>query len=744
MRSKFSESKIIAGLIGLLAIEAALLLLHLGIFTFDGMRTTSGEAVAGQIVKSHNQLRRRGINSLVWEKSTNDEVVYFHDSILTLAQSTATLRIQQTEISLSENTLVTIEPQHEREHGEIRLKFVKGNLQARNPYQATRIDGEAWTVDVHQGSEVEFRQVGEGDYELQVKKGEATFKSDNGESTVKSSELLRIDAENAKKMEMDKELVWETAPAERVYAHSDKVEVPLHWKGKAEQLVVQSLGQPEVAMPVPEGKLELPVGQHRLYLREEGRTSPALNVQVWRAPVIHLLRPLPRNRAAVGEKVEFVWMQIPGVQEFRLVTKGGSHPLDVKVKGNVTSATFAEPQDLEWSIYGRDAEGFDIPPLYSNPLFIRENPLAAPKLKSPSLRKPAQSLDGASYWWRLDHWLLPQAYAAESSENVATFAWEPVEGADQYTIEISETADFRQPLVIRTLSKAQFMWRGFAAKVYYWRVAGGTKSGRLGVFSEPAEVDFQAMVDGQEVDGVSLRQVKKEKSSEETSAKAAKSTAELQAKETQITVEKAIVERAVVVPEKPPEFGHFVGWSPRYISAVLNAKEKVKSKLSGGTLAALTVESPIVIDEQRLWKVDLSYAQAKFKPNPPEDYLYQKDLSWQDLRGSALYFKSRWGYGFVMQQSLLVKREGDETIQGVSSFGGGPSVAAMLRGGRWLYNGSFSVLASQSGVGVQSAHSMRWNIYRGFSVGGGVQGELTSTSPMSFVGSAFGLAGFEF
>jgi len=50
-------------------------------------------------------LRRRGTDSLVWEKSAADDVLYYYDSILTLAQSTASLKLfKDSEIRLSENT----------------------------------------------------------------------------------------------------------------------------------------------------------------------------------------------------------------------------------------------------------------------------------------------------------------------------------------------------------------------------------------------------------------------------------------------------------------------------------------------------------------------------------------------------------------------------------------------------------------------------------------------------------------
>jgi len=110
---------------------------------------------------------------------------------------------------------------------------------------------------------------------------------------------------------------------------------------------------------------------------------------------------------------------------------------------------------VRWNVQGRDANGYVIPPLYSYPLYIREAPLAAPRLKVPVLRRPARVQDrGAAHWFSL----LPQAQADEILYQ-AVFSWEPVEGADRYVIEISASPDFRHPLVNTTVNKNEFSWK---------------------------------------------------------------------------------------------------------------------------------------------------------------------------------------------------------------------------------------------------------------------------------------------
>lgn len=89
-----------------------------------------------------------------------------------------------------------------------------------------------------------------------------------------------------------------------------------------------------------------------------------------------------------------------------------------------------------------------------------------------------------------------------------------------------------------------------------------------------------------------------------------------------------------------------------------------------------------------------------------------------------------------------MKRESEESLKKDSSFGAGPALAILLRGKNVLYSGDAAVLATQGGVAVETAHSLRFNLYRGFTLGAGVDAGVTSSS--SVEASAFGLAGFEF
>lgn len=166
-----------------LFIEIVWLLMHLEVIPspWSNRLSENSQSPAGVIVKTEKDLKRRGMNSLVWENAYQEETLFYHDSVLTLSESTATLRLEEnTEIHLAENTLVTIEPLDKNAGSEIRLKFTRGDLRAKNPSGLTKIETDQWTLDLSRGSEVALRQKGDKNFEVEVVKGQLDFQTENG------------------------------------------------------------------------------------------------------------------------------------------------------------------------------------------------------------------------------------------------------------------------------------------------------------------------------------------------------------------------------------------------------------------------------------------------------------------------------------------------------------------------------------------------------------------------------------
>lgn len=708
MANKTSDSRVIGLLVICLTLEIAVLLFHLGILSFTLNKSGEREGRAGRVAAMHNHLRRRGPNSLIWERSQIEEPLDYHDSILTLAQSTARLELMgNSEIVLSENTLVTLEPPDERTHGEIRLRFVKGNFEARNPFQSARITGSAWTVDLRPGSQAEFRQVVDGEVEVRVKGGQALVQTDRGTETVDSNAVLRIGREATVKLNVDRNLAWVDPPPVRVYVQSDRAKVRFRWSGRAEKLVTQTLGAQEEETDIheisgvtgSETSLDLGIGQHRIFLRRSHFTSTALNVEVWRAPFFHLLQPLPRNRLRVGEMNEFMWTRVSGFDRFELTLwNDDSQRVAAKTDANHASVRFSEPGDLRWKVRAFDRDGFATEPSYSYPLFIRHDPMAAPVLKSPRIRRPARTDQSArpSPLRRLWDLLVPRAHADDEIESVdADFEWEPVAGSDRYVIEISRTPDFRDPVVARAVSGTRFRWRGFAPGEYYWRVASGQSSGRLGTFSEPQRVDLSIPVS--EPSPVPAPRTESATSSPPVKEEPPPFAEAEPVREPEITPRRSVL-----------------GWSPRFFANSIVAPGRLRVRWSGAVPSGIAFDGFV-----GHWRLGLWYSQSNLNPNPRSEFPFQGSLAWREAGVTAIRFKRRWGLGGMAFESTSVKRSGSEAVRAHPELSAGPAAAIDSRAGAWHFLSIGAVIASGHGAGLSVGQSARIDLGSRISLGVG-------------------------
>jgi hypothetical protein len=715
-RKKF-ERRIMTGLVILLMVEITLLALHL---TWGGFRPRHDNqltALAGVVQSQEHELRRRSLNSLVWEKSTTHDPLYYYDSILTLSQSTASLKLfKNTDLHLSENTLVTIEPPSDDRHGEIRLLFHKGGFKARNPYVKTEVKGDNWSMEIKTDSEVDLRQASDENYELQVTKGEVDFKSMQGEQHLSKDEVLRIDPQSLLQMQVLPEdtLRWVEPPAKRIYTHHGDVSTTLKWQGiHPKQLVRQTLGAKEEVWPLgdeaTEITLALPVGHHSFFLRNETQTSQPLEIEVWNAPLIHLVSPLPRNRVKTDEPISFVWTTRPEVATYHFRLKGAFTSIDKTQSENALSLSFSAEDNATWSIEGIDNDGFVIPPPYSYPIFIREAPLAAPMLKHPVIRKPAKAPDGASFWYHLPSLLIPEAQAEEKDEYQAVFSWDPVEHADRYVIEISETADFRNPIINEEVSKSEFTWRKVDLKTYYWRVAAQSKRGQMGFFSEPQRVNFRNL----ESENVVLTLIKKPKPKIEE--------APPEAKPEQPPPPTAAPIVAAPPPE-PPVDRYRLEWRPRYQSIEATASGDAKATIQGISAFDLGFHEDVHVSPSRILRADFEVANSHYQPSPPSNFPSQNDLQWLDIRATGVVHSEdkMWGYGVSARTTPLFARDTDTSITSKTGFMFGPTAENWQRWDKLEYYGDYTAFIG-SGLGGAIQQNIRKTIWDNFAIGAGLE-----------------------
>lgn len=493
----------------LLFIESAILLGDLGVINVPGIhgpdRGRMTESV-GEVILARQYVRRRGFSSAVWEDSHTKDTLYQNDSVLTLKGSGAKLKLKGgVQIDLHENTLVVLEPTDQHQQDQFRLRFSRGDVRAMSPAQRLRLGSGEWTLDAGAGSDLSLRSVDQGRIEVEVRSGEVSFSHEQNSELqrLESGQRVVLNPNSAEPVQkLNQSMQWETDKDLRIYSHYFPVFTQLRWTGAAEKVRLVSPNRTEQWIDVQPGSqeiyLSLEMGGYYLTLIKGDESSRSLGVHVVPAPSLVYFSPLPRDRVRTGTKTLFTWLSELPSGNYRLEISSDEtfSKLD---QSEVTPISRTEIQLLPqgalfWRVIGIDDQGFEVPPAFAYPLFSHPNPLDAPKIRAPALEAEPPPPD-TSWLDRIWHWIIPQSYAYQKEKPhrprvPLLFEWEPVDGADHYIIEISSRADFKDPEVIAKVFATRYAWSEYEKKVYFFRIAGGTRSGRLGLFSPPERVDL--------------------------------------------------------------------------------------------------------------------------------------------------------------------------------------------------------------------------------------------------------------
>lgn len=660
MRNTNADRKWIGLIVLLLIAEVLWLLMDLQVINipyFSKNSSTQNAKEAGYIISSKKDLKRRGANSLIWEDTQPKDILFYHDSVLTLSQSSAKLYLKdQTDLELSENTLVTLEEPEDKSKSEIRLRFSRGDMRARNPSFKTSVIGDDWVINLDKGSDIVLRK-DRGSYEFEVVSGSATLKTETGEQNLTHDKILTLnDNQKIETISKSENLQWKEKKPVRIYTLSDKADIPLEWKGDASTLVINKAGAAEQDQEIKESRntasVKLDHGSYKIRLKNESGISEAKTVEVWRAPHIYLKKPLPRDRLKTNEPHEFIWTTESGVKNYRVQFFSKGVPLrQENVEQNFKSLNFQEEQDLQWQVQGEDEEGFAIPPLYNNEIYLRDEPLQAPKLKTPGVKKEIAPA-GAQFhfkWRWLVQTILTEALAKEENYEV-NFEWEPVAGADQYILEVSSTPDFRKPELIKTLSSTSYLWKKVKYKKYYWRVASGNAKGRMGLFSDPMELQLEEIKVVENLPRPAAEQPVAENPVEEE-------------KTEEVKPSEPVVETEIVLPEIPSGIG--IALAPSYKYSKTAGAEETNIDLQGPVLFGLQFSYKSGWINKHNYHFNLWTSLQTWKPQPQDEYPLQDNLK---IRESIVTFdrgtlneKMRWG--LIAHENFIPERESEDSLK---------------------------------------------------------------------------------
>jgi len=472
----------------------------------------SKDGSLGKITLTKKNVRKKSSASLVWEDTGNSQKVFAYDSILTLDQSAAEVVLDSgTNITLHENTLVTIEPPRvDSKDGPVRLRFHRGAMSAQFDRGPAAVDTGDWVVEAEAKSQISVRARGDDQFEIEAHGGEAkVINSKNNQDTtlLKLGHSLVLNQQKISEPRAVLDIKWrEPLDGQRIYTHEDSVPVSFQWEGTIGRVYITEPNSSHGReVPVPPGETKqivtLGVGNYAVQLMDKGLLSYSRNISVWSAPRIYLLSPLPRERVKSDKALVLSWTINPEVASYVWQISSDSEFKNIIQSGETTDNS-VEVNNLPlgkvfWRVLGKDEGHFVIPEIYFNEFYILAKPLEAPKLKAPKVTPERESL--LFFIWKI---FVSEASADDSNREKkvpknykAEFLWEKVEGAASYTIEVSETPDFRNSIIAKT-STPNFTWRNFKLTEYYWRVAAESKDGELGLFSEVAKVDLRTIPAG--------------------------------------------------------------------------------------------------------------------------------------------------------------------------------------------------------------------------------------------------------
>lgn len=682
----------------------------------------------------------RSNQSLIWEDASPEQTLYFYDSVLTLSQAQATLELGSgTELHLSENTLITLEPQNNGDNSEIRLKFSKGDLRARAGNSRTQIAAKEWTINLDSKAEIALKQTSAEGFEIDVLKGQMNIEQKGEVQNINENQIVAI-GENNKIETLNKEtsLDLDGPSFERIYTHQNNADTTISWKGPADEIQLISRNEGLRDIPIignsAQQKIDLPLGKYSYRIAKGKSVSSTHEIEIWKAPELHLLSPYARDRAVTAKPITFLWSEIPEAKEY-IIEFQDLNTGEVQKQVTTTNfieKTFENEGELSWSVYAVDKDGFKIPPAYSQNIFLNHELLQAPKLKAPSIRAPAnkpskqKKKNGAS--------LMPsgliraviailfsqQIHAEEGVE--AVFNWEAVPDATGYTIEISATSDFRKPLVYQKVRKTEFIWSNFTDGTYYWRVAASGDNGRMGLFSEAAKINLarSQAIDSLDpmnasTEGVLIR---KKLDPEKNRAPVETKSEEIfhEAPKVQFD-EKRFDQKVKLVNEDTRDLrqSYKLLWQPTSSQWNLTGQDQLKANLKGIAQGAIKFQTEQIYSENKSFLVDVYYSQYKWRPADDVTYPFQSEQNLIDSKVQILVGDNRSHLlrGAMLMMIPHIERVDLEKIEIKQSLGIGPSVIYQYdRGERGVFSHQLGLVAGSSSVALTTQNLFAYRIMK--------------------------------
>jgi hypothetical protein len=733
-----------------LALEFLLFLGNTGVIPYSlwkSARPTVEQPKLGEIQTARRNVRRKGFDSSIWEDSSSKDNVFENDSILTLSDSSARLKLRGgVNLDLQENTLVVLEPLRDDPEKPFRVRFSRGDFRGQSGAKGLQVTNGEWVIKATTGTDLSVRAVDSQRVEVEVHNGDVHVSHGvHGQvrELGRDQRLILFPEEAGEIITTSREISWADPRPQRVYAHEFPVNVDLIWDGDPErvEILTPAKGTEKIKLP-QQGRLHYSFspGSHHLTLHKGKEISRALSIQVMHAPKIIHLTPLPRDRVKTAVPVLFAWLSEITASNFRLELASDKEFKNiVHVQSTKTARVETEipvTGDLNWRVIAFDEDGFLIPAAYSYPVISHPDPLAPPMLRAPTATegddeaRTPRILKWLEAGWRL---FFPAANGQTTKKHPppVIFNWDAVPGADYYVIEISRTADFSNPDIIAKVSTNTYAWGRFTKNVYYYRVAGGTNDGRVGYFSQPERVDLTnwppPKAKPKRTTGADVVQATPLPPAPPAPPPAPPKPAPTAAKPASpATQPSAAVAVSNAPVETAPESRRATGrawWGAALSTTQESAPETVKSSRSGVQPYRFGIEFE-GFSARSGWRLSVDAHQFTWKAKDEVKWPYQPEQSGLAWNARAYYAREITGlaYGIGLGQNPVTSRKDIEEVEMSAEFAFGPSVAAHFKSGDTARAHTLTLTYSTSLISAVTQNYWRW--YFGEKYFAGIQGDL--------------------
>lgn len=723
---KAMDRKLIIGTLILLFIQICLLVADVDVFFLtNGVENETAPAQKiGLLINKKQNVKRRSHGSIVWEDSQESDNLMIYDSVLTLENSSAQLKLKDdVQINLHENTLIVLEPSEHDKNDSLRIRFNYGDFSSQNRKQRMQVGSGEFLIDAKPGTNLNLKSIAGDKVEVEISSGAIDIIKKNSPQEVKT-------IENGTRFTIDKNTITDTQKIsdslkfsmraeERIYTHEFPIQFRLRWQGDAKEIRIVGPDKKPFYINVKNEKehaLELTQGSHYLTLINDTQISSEVALRVLQAPRIRYTAPLPRDRFELGSHILFSWLPAEGALKYEVELTnplGERERLPAQINIHEGAPQIEGP--VQMRVWAEDEAGFKIPPHYKLQLYFIRDPFAPPKLIVPP-KNAAPNSDDQSFIPKKSgaHWLyslifgeLAQADEPSTQKTKIVrkiiFGWEPIQGADFYNIEISSEKDFAKPEVMRTVKENSFHWSEYSKQTYYWRVAAGADSGRMGLFSEAATVNLSkvdSLKEGEISPGVLLviTEIHEPPPVQTILSSPPDTTA-------------PATLPAPLATQESNKWQHTLALNLQHLN--YSFKGDVSATLTGFANFSFTEESHCIFNDQSTLTFFGHYAKITWGAEKESELPFQSKLSTSEYSGTVLYskFGREISYGLHITNLTTLKRVALEAVKDQSSILFGPAFGYNTTINKELaHHSHVAIIYGDQIGGAKSENQLNYNI----------------------------------